>query len=176
MNAPLNLKANHFDLLGVPSRFALDAGQLDANYRALQARVHPDRHASASDTEKRIAMQWSLQANEAYQTLRDPLRRARYLCELHGAAVRAEDNTAMPAQFLMQQMAWREALDDARGAGDIDALAAEVSAARHTLLAALAKHLDDERDFDAAVADVRALMFVERFADELDEAADRLSA
>lgn len=76
----------------------------------------------------------------------------------------------------MQQMAWREALDDARGAGDVDALAAEVSAARHALLAALVKHLDEERDFDAAVADVRALMFVERFADELDEAADRLSA
>jgi molecular chaperone HscB len=170
MNAPLNLKATHFELLGFEPRFALDAAQLDANYRALQARVHPDRHATASDTEKRLAMQWSLQANEAYQTLRDPLRRARYLCELNGVPVRAEDNTAMPAAFLMQQMQWREALDEAGSAAEIDALEAEVRAQRSALLARIAEAIDARGDYAAAVQDVRALMFVERFADELDEA------
>lgn len=176
MNAPLNLLANHFDLLGMPPCFALDAAQLDANYRALQTQVHPDRHATAGDTEKRLAMQWSLQANEAYQTLRDPLRRARYLCELHGAPVRAEDNTAMPASFLMQQMQWREALEEARSQAELDTLAGEVSAERSALLASIAQHIDGQHDYAAAVRDVRSLMFIERFAEELSEAAESLSA
>src|SRR5690606_31603262 len=108
---------NHFELFHLPVSFAVDMAQLARSYHEVQGRVHPDRFAHASETEKRVAMQWATRANEAYQTLRDPFKRAAYLCELHGVDLQTESNTAMPAAFLMQQMEWREALDDARAAG-----------------------------------------------------------
>jgi len=75
---------NHFALFQMPVSFDIDIGQLDAAFRELQGRVHPDRFAAASDAEKRVAMQWATRANEAYQTLKNPLKRAAYLCELNG--------------------------------------------------------------------------------------------
>jgi molecular chaperone HscB len=111
---------NHFDLFNLPPRFAVDAGALDSAYRDVQSRVHPDRFVNATDAEKRVAMQWATRANEAYQTLKNPLARARYLCELNGVDLQTESNTAMPPSFLMQQMEWRERLEEAehaRGAG-----------------------------------------------------------
>jgi DnaJ-domain-containing protein 1 len=76
--------------------------------------VHPDKFVNATDAEKRVAMQWATRANEAYQTLKSPQKRAHYLCELNGVDLQTESNTAMPMAFLMQQMEWREALGDAR--------------------------------------------------------------
>ena len=101
---------------------------LDARWKDLQREAHPDRFAAQGPAAQRVAMQWSVRINEAYQRLRDPLKRAAYLCELHGAPIRAEDNTAMPAAFLMQQMQWREALDEATGAAELDALEDETQA------------------------------------------------
>jgi molecular chaperone HscB len=95
---------------------ALCAGPraLDARWKELQREAHPDRFAAQGAAAQRVAMQWSVRINEAYQRLKDPLKRAAYLCELHGAPIQAENNTAMPARFLMQQMEWREALDEAQ--------------------------------------------------------------
>ena len=108
----ISLQANDFALFELPEQFALDRGQLDARWKALQREAHPDRFAAEGAAAQRVAMQWSVRINEAYQRLKDPLKRAAYLCELRGVAVQAENNTAMPAAFLMQQMAWREALED----------------------------------------------------------------
>ena len=96
---------------------ALRAGPpaLDARWKDLQREAHPDKFAAQGAAAQRVAMQWSVRINEAYQRLKDPLKRAAYLCELRGAPINAENNTAMPAAFLMQQMEWREALDEARG-------------------------------------------------------------
>src|ERR1700733_11150756 len=115
---------NHFDLFHLPQQFAIDAGALDSAYRNVQGQVHPDKFVSASEAEKRVAMQWATRANEAYQTLKNPLKRATYLCELHGVDLQTESNTAMPMAFLMQQMEWREALGEARADKDVDALEA----------------------------------------------------
>jgi molecular chaperone HscB len=120
-------------------------------------------------------MQWSVRINEAYQRLKDPLKRAAYLCELQGAAVQAENNTAMPASFLMQQMAWREALEEQTEMGELQALADEVAAERKRVQEALAQLLDVQRDAQAAVGQVRALMFIERFAQEVNAKLDDLS-
>ena len=95
---------NHFALFGMTPRFTIDAVVLDAAYRELQGRVHPDKFAAATDAEKRVAMQWATRANEAYQTLKSPLKRAGYLCELNGIDLAIESNTQMPPAFLMQQM------------------------------------------------------------------------
>src|SRR5450830_1596065 len=115
---------NHFVLFHLPQRFAIDMKALESAYHEVQNQAHPDKFAQATGAEKRVAMQWATRANEAYQTLKSPLRRATYLCELNGVDLETESNTAMAPAFLMQQMEWREALDDARAAKDGNALAA----------------------------------------------------
>ena len=112
--------------------------------------------------------------NEAYQRLKDPVKRAAYLCELNGAPIEAENNTAMPAGFLMQQMEWRESLDDATTIGAVDALQTEVDAARARALSSLDWLIDEKGDFQAASQQVRALMFIERFAQDVEAKADQL--
>ncbi|MES2227427.1 MAG: Fe-S protein assembly co-chaperone HscB [Pseudomonadota bacterium] len=170
----MNLASTDFELFDIEPRFALEGAALDSRWRALQGEVHPDRFAAGGTAAQRIAMQWALRVDEAYRRLKDPLQRAAYLCELNGAAIEAENNTAMPAAFLMQQMAWRESLDDAAGAAQVEALAGQVGAYRREALARLQATLDEEHDFAAAAQQVRALMFVERFAHDIDQRLEAL--
>ncbi|MGY6273758.1 Fe-S protein assembly co-chaperone HscB [Achromobacter denitrificans] len=162
---------DHFSLFGLPARFDLDAQALETAWRTVAAQVHPDRYATASPAERRVAMQWAARANEAYRQLRDPLLRARYLCEQAGVDLQTESNTSMDGAFLMQQMTWREMLDDARGdAAALAALQAELQQARASMRATLARLLDEDRDYAAAGLKVREWMFVEKLAQELEEA------
>jgi molecular chaperone HscB len=181
MNAPhmLALKRDHYALFGLAPRYAIDDKALSATYQSLQQTVHPDRFAQASEADKRAAMQSSAQVNEAYKTLRDPLTRAAYLCELKGAQVKAERHTAMPASFLMQQMEWREQLAQAQRQGDeaaIEALEHEVQLARREGYAKLEAMLDDQQDFHAAAQQVRSLMFIDKFSRDVSEALDALES
>ena len=170
----MNLQSTDFELFDVPARFAQDRAQLDARWKQLQREVHPDRFAAQGAAAQRVAMQWSARINEAYQRLKYPQRRAAYLCELHGAPIRAEDNTAMPAEFLMQQMQWREDLEDADSAAAVDALEAQVQQARRAALERCASLIDTQRDFVAAAQQVRALMFIARFAKDIVRRQDQL--
>ena len=133
--AALTLSATDFELFAVPKRFAQDRAALDARWKELQREAHPDKFAAQSAASQRLAMQWSVRINEAYQRLKDPLKRAAYLCELAGAPINAHDNTAMPAEFLMQQMAWRESLEEAQDAEQVQSLHDEVMRCRTDLLA-----------------------------------------
>jgi molecular chaperone HscB len=171
----ISLQANDFELFDVPARFAQDRSQLDIRWKALQREAHPDRFAAEGAAAQRVAMQWSVRINEAYQRLKDPLKRAAYLCELQGAAVQAENNTAMPAAFLIQQMEWRENLDDTESAQGLEALADEVSAEQRRVQQELARLLDEVQDPLQAVGQVRALMFIERFTQEVNAKLDRLT-
>lgn len=166
MNSPLSI--DDFALFGLPRRFALDRGELDARRRALQAEVHPDRFAGADPAARRAAMQSAVRVNEAYKRLGDPLKRAAYLCELGGVPIRAEDNTAMPAEFLRQQMAWRESLEEAESRDDVDAVARGLEAERRSAYQRLADALDVRHEAATAAREVRALMFVERFAADVE--------
>ena len=170
----MNLQSDDFELFGVPQRFAQERSALDARWKELQREAHPDRFAAQGAAAQRVAMQWSVRINEAYQRLKDPQRRAAYLCELHGAPIRAEDNTAMPAEFLMQQMQWREDLEDATSAAAVDALEAEVKQARSAALERCATLIDTQSDFVAAAQQVRALMFIARFAKDIVLRQDQL--
>lgn len=168
---------NHFALFDLPARFDIDPGALDRAYHQVQSQVHPDKFSTASDAEKRVAMQWATRANEAYQTLKSPLKRATYLCEMHGVDLQIESNTAMPRAFLMQQMEWREALDDARTARDIDALTAlegALAGSRRDSVAGIAGLLE-RGDYPAAGLEVRKLMFTEKFGDEVAGTFDMLA-
>jgi len=169
---------NHFELFQLPQKFAVDAAALDAAYRDVQARVHPDKYVNASDAEKRVAMQWATRANEAYQTLKNPQKRAQYLCELNGVDLQIESNTAMPMAFLMQQMEWREELAEARAGKDADALDdldGQLRRERKSRLAQIEQQLD-AGDFHAAAQGVRALMFLEKFGEEVRFAFDAIEA
>jgi molecular chaperone HscB len=175
----ISLQASDFELFGLPVAFALDRSQLDLQWKSLQREAHPDRFASEGAAAQRIAMQWSVRINEAYNRLKDPLKRAAYLCELNGAAVNAENNTSMPPAFLIQQMEWREALDDCKALKDSDTkikalekLLEEVDASQAQVLAKTATLMDTDHNFAAAVGQVRALMFIEKFAHEVQHGLD----
>jgi molecular chaperone HscB len=170
----MNLQSDDFELFGVPQSFAQDRAALDARWKELQREAHPDKFAAQGAAAQRVAMQWSVRINEAYQRLRDPMRRAAYLCELHGAPIQAEDNTAMPAAFLMQQMQWRESLDDAQTAAELDALDDGVQQAQRQALAHCGQLIDQQRDYAGAARQVRALMFIARFADDIERRRDQL--
>ncbi|MDP9107878.1 MAG: Fe-S protein assembly co-chaperone HscB [Pseudomonadota bacterium] len=167
---------NHFALFHLPEQFSIDAAALDQAYHQVQNQVHPDKFVSGSDAEKRVAMQWATRANEAYQILRKPLPRARYLCELHGIDLQTESNTAMPMAFLLQQMGWREALDEIKSSRDavaLEALDAELQAAWRAMLDGAGALLDQAAYVEAA-QEVRKLMFLDKLRDELTRWYDTL--
>lgn len=169
----MNLQDDDFALFGLTRALAQDRAFIDARWKELQREAHPDKFASHGPAAQRVALQWSVRINEAYQRLKDPLKRAAYLCELAGKPIQAHSNTAMPAAFLMEQMEWREALDDANGASALEALLAEVQQSRQELLSACETALDQTKDFEAAVSHVRALMFIDKFALDLHQRLDQ---
>ena len=168
-----DLSRNHFELFGLPARFDVPLDQVDVSYRNIQNEVHPDRFAHASEAERRVSMQWATRVNEAYQILKSPLQRATYLLELRGKDVGAESNTAMPADFLMAQMEWREAVEEAANDGDVDALDELLRKLRGEMngyYRELGRLIDAANDDDSAVKTVRKLMFLERLQSEIGDA------
>ncbi len=158
---------NHFELFHLTPRFELDMKQLDRAFHEVQSQVHPDKFVRSSQAEQRIAMQWATRANEAYQILKDPLKRATYLCELNGVSLQAESNTAMPAAFLMQQMEWREELDESKhNMAKRQSLEAEVHKAHEQQLQLIAAQLA-QSDFHQTAQSLRQLMFLEKFSDDM---------
>lgn len=172
----MRLDDDDFSLFGLPPRQALDRAALDARWRELQAEVHPDRFVAEGAAAQRVAMQWALRVNEAYQRLKDPVRRAAYLCECAGVPIDAERNTAMPPAFLLQQMQWRETLEDAEGRAAVEAMDDEVAATERRLLDELQATLDERHDTVVAAVQVRALMFVARFRQDIHRRLDKLDA
>lgn len=163
----------HFALFELQPSFNLDLDQLAARYRELARGVHPDRFADASEREQRLALEQSASLNEAYQTLKSPSKRARYLLAMSGGDMPLEVTVHDP-EFLMQQMQWREDLDDATSEADLERMAADVATARREMLDALQQTADVRRDFAALAQQVRALMFVERFARDVEARLDQL--
>jgi molecular chaperone HscB len=168
----IDFNADHFTLFGLPRAFRIDSPALDERFREFQARVHPDRFARAGESERRVSLQWATRVNEAYRTLKNPLSRAQYLLDLAGQGVNLGNNTAMPPEFLMEQMEWREAVAEARQVREIaelEDLRHRVSQRMNKSYGRLAELIDDERD-DAAAADyVRRLMFLEKLLAEIDD-------
>ena len=170
----MNLQSNDFELFGLAQKFKQDRAAIDARWKELQREAHPDKFAALGASAQRVAMQWSVRINEAYQRLKDPLKRAAYLCELNGAPVNAEKNTAMPAEFLMQQIEWREALDESKIAENMNQIALQAKQYGRNLLLKIEQSIDADNNFKLAVEHVRALMFVERFITEVDARIDEL--
>jgi molecular chaperone HscB len=171
------LTQTYFELFDLDARFSLELATFEANYRRIQSATHPDRFVSASASEKLASMQLATLANEAYQTLKNPASRAKYLLELQGIAAISETNTAMPADFLMQQMEWREALEDAKADKNIAALEDllnELRSSAKTLQADLAELLDTKKDYITATDDARKLIFIDKVAADINKAIEQL--
>jgi molecular chaperone HscB len=165
---------SHFDLFGLPPAFAVEADALERSYREIQSRVHPDRFAHAGDAERRASLQWTTRVNEAYRTLKDPVQRAKHLLELNGVDVAFETNTAMPADFLAQQMALRESLEDAKDASALDALRRNLVKDKQLLEKAIAEAIDAKRDYAGAAGLVRKLQFLDKLDSEIDAAYETI--
>jgi molecular chaperone HscB len=171
--------ADHFALFGLPQAQTLDAGALDSHFRALQAKIHPDRHANGSDADQRLAAQWSAQVNAAYQTLKSPGNRARYLLQLLGHDPQIESNTAMPLDFLTMQMELRERVAEARQAGsedDLDSARGELLAEIKADHAALSRLIDADKNYAGAAQRVRQLMFREKLLADIDDALEAVTS
>lgn len=166
-----------FALFGLPRAYRIDAARLDQAYHAMQGKVHPDRHAHLPETERRLSMQWATQVNEAYRTLKQPLARAHYLLRLAGAETGHESNTAMSPAFLMEQMEWREAVAEARAAGDhheLEKLMQRLEKQGAALRGEIETSIDRQRDYAAAADAVRRLMFIEKLEHEIEDALEAL--
>lgn len=167
-SSPLSAQ-DHFSLLGLSRIFNIDPQVIESAWKRVALAVHPDRFATHSAAEKRVAMQWSSQANEAYRILKDPMSRARYLCELSGIDLQTETNTAMSPEFLFRQMSWHEQLDEVlEQKGDPDlrlslrqTLNDELTEAEREIEASVGTYLEQER-YDLAAARVREWMFLNK--------------
>lgn len=156
---------NYFSLFQLPQQFNIDLALLNTNYRVIQTASHPDRFVTATSAEKLSSMQLATTANAAYQTLKNPANRATYLIQLQNIDAVAETNTVMSAAFLMQQMEWREALEDAKQAKDIHALntlLTEMRVEAAALQTDLTDLFDKKQDVTAATDSTRKLIFIDK--------------
>lgn len=163
-----------FSLLGLPISFGLELDRLDAARQQLQAVVHPDRFASATESQRRVALQWSTRLNEAFNTLKDPVSRAAYLLELKGQPSASEGRSSLPLAFLEEQMALRESLEEAHALSDkgsreaaLAALRASADRALDAAMRDLARLLDDESDWAQASGVLQMVMFLDKFRQEI---------
>ena len=167
------LTKNHFELFALPERYGLDRKDLDARYRELQRTVHPDRFASASDQERRLSVQRAAQINQAFETLKDPLKRGQYMLELRGHVIENQQQTHQDPEFLMQQIELREQLAEVRTQDDplqvLDALSRQIRNQYRELEAGLGEALDSGADIEQAVTLALRMQFFTRLNNEVQE-------
>ena len=168
---------SYYALFGLEPVFNIDLTTLENNFRKIQSEAHPDRFVTNSAIEKLKSMQLATLANEAYQTLKHPANRAKYLLELQGIVAISDTNTAMPTDFLMQQMDWREALEDAKAAKDIEALEnllRQMQQEANVLNMNLVLLIDDKHDYATATETTRKLIFIDKVCADINKALEKL--
>ncbi|MGM0594555.1 MAG: Fe-S protein assembly co-chaperone HscB [Pseudomonadota bacterium] len=168
---------NHFELFELPVTFDVDQEALSLRYRELQRAVHPDRFANASDQEKRLSVQQAALINEAYQTLKTPLARARYLLQVNGIELDDSDTSMAPA-FLMEQMELREALAAVRDKEDpfaeLNRLRDQIEATERELVESLRQLFEQGTELEQGKDLVRRMQFIQRLLGEVDELEEAL--
>jgi molecular chaperone HscB len=168
-------ETNYFALFGLAPRFSIDLNSLERSFRQLQSESHPDKHASHTQSEQRLALQQSTMINDGYQTLRNPSSRAQFLINLSG---KTEAVQALSASFLMAQMEWREAIEEAVSCRDLIVLEALAKRLKHKVgiqVSEIASAIDEQGDFAAAELRVNELRFYEKLRLEIGEALDKIS-
>ena len=168
---------NYFSLFQLKQQFYIDLNTLEANFRKIQSASHPDRFVTCTSAEKLQSMQTATLANEAYLTLNSPALRAAYILTLQGINATSETNTKMPHDFLMQQMEWREALDDAKHAKDmhvLENLLTEMQLEAKNLQTELTENFDVTQDYSAATDATRKLIFIDKVCADIHRVIEHL--
>lgn len=171
------MSLGYFELFGLSPAFHIDLATLEKNYRAIQSAAHPDFFVTASASDKLQSMQTATLANEAYRSLKNPANRAKYLLELQGINAVAESNTTMSAEFLIQQMEWREYLEDSKAKKNIKALESlliQMETEAKKLQLSLGDLLDTKKDYKAATEDTRKLIFIDKVCADINNAIEQL--
>jgi molecular chaperone HscB len=179
MHQPIDLNRNHFELFGVPPAFDVDMAAVERAYRDIQAQIHPDRFAHLSDAERRRSMQWATHVNGAYQALKSPLERAKYLIALGGGDAGGREQGALAPVFLAEQMEWREKVEAAREAHDLAALSAldgETALGIGGVQSELGRAIDRDHDLGAARSALFRLMFLDKLRSEIRDALEACEA
>jgi len=171
MQSP-DLSQNYFELFGLNPVFDIDSKRLHAAQQQLQANFHPDRYVSSSDREKRISVQMASHVNQAYETLRDPVKRSRYLLEITGVAMPDDSATTSDTTFLMEQIELREEIDACRDCEDALDRCERIAVKLKQRLDELAQDFVaefDARNFAAALENSRKMQFIQRIQQQLSE-------
>lgn len=162
----------YFSLFQLPQQFSVDNTKLEKNYRILAAKCHPDKFVGKSAFEQKQAMMMAATVNEAYRILSNPLDRAAYLLKQQGIDADAPEHTHFPPEFLMQQMQWREELENAQQTTDIAAieqLAATIQDSQQQLLHKLSTTFQQQQ-FEQAAELVRQGRFLSKLQSEISRA------
>jgi len=171
---------NYFELFSFKPSYEIDTALLAERYRELQRAVHPDKFANSSEQDKRIAVQRTAQVNDGFSTLKNPISRAEHILVLKGVDLLHESTTVKDTHFLMQQMEWREALEDIAHSSDPDEMITELhesfSVFAKTIEQDLAPLLlsDSEEELSKAADLIRKLKFMAKLHIELERAEDAL--
>ena len=164
--------SQYFTLFQLEPAFDIDAENLEQTYRALAARFHPDKFASASAFEQKQAVMMSSTINDAYRTLKNPIDRTAYLLKTLGIDADAPEHTSFAPDFLIQQMEWRETLMEARAENDLKTLENlndEIRAEQEKLFSDL-KQSFARQDYDTAAQQVRQGRFLDKLRNEISSA------
>jgi molecular chaperone HscB len=162
---------NFFTLLQLPEAFVIDLETLHQNYQSIQKDIHPDRFATFDDEAKLESIKKTAQVNDAYQTLKSPIRRAEYLLQLKGINIHDEKYTAVPQDFLMQQMEWREELETHKlNKVALEKLAQDIQKNKNDMMNQLPSFFDDENHLNDAIRVTRELNFIEKIEQHINDA------
>ena len=168
---------NPFALFDLPVAFQVDSGLLNERYLALQKSLHPDNFSAASAQEQRLAIQKSAEINDALRILKDPITRADSIIAINtGKTENPEEKSNNDIDFLMQQMEWRETLENIENRQDTDELTAftqEINQIRHAILSELSTTLDAQQ-WDIARAITDKLRFIKKLQAEIERVEETL--
>ena len=168
---------NPFALFNLPVAFQVDSALLNERYLALQKSLHPDNFSAASAQEQRLAIQKSAEINDALRILKDPITRADSIIAINtGETENPEEKSNNDIDFLMQQMEWRETLENIENRKDTDELTAfaqEINQIRHAILSELSTALDAQQ-WDIARAITDKLRFIKKLQAEIERVEETL--
>ncbi len=165
------MSLNFFTLLQLPETFIIDLKKLDQNYQNLQKEIHPDRFASLAHEAKIVYIKKAAEVNDAYQTLKSPIRRAEYLLHLYDIDIHDEKYTAVPQDFLMQQMEWREELETHKQNKEaLENLASNIQRNKNEIMSQLPEFFENKNDLSNAIRLTRELNFIEKIEQHINDA------
>jgi molecular chaperone HscB len=156
---------NYFELFNLPEKFQIDSVKLQENYRSIQKEIHPDRFATSTENEKTQSMIKSTQVNDAYQTLKSPTKRAKYILSLH----KSVEKITLPPDFLMQQMEWEEHLEDIeKNNKELDQFKLAINKKYEEYSLMLLTQIDNDQNWNEAAITIDKLYFVEKLLHKIN--------